>query len=143
MRVRTATALDEAGVLDVLRSDGENRGRQPSKAALQKARNTVRSSRALTLLAEADGAVLGFLVAELSREEPGVLQLSQLCVRPEDRRRGVGRALLDALLERFPQVSCWVCDGAPRTVLEQAGLHATGRTDGDRSELRSGLTAEA
>ena len=60
----------------------------------------LRSPTALTLLAD-DGTVVGLLVAELRGRE---LALTLLCVAPEHRRRGAGRALVGALLDRYPDV---------------------------------------
>ena len=134
MRVRVAIEPDEQPVLDVLRADGAVTGRQPSKARLARVRAKLRSPAALTLVAD-DGAVVGALLAELGRAddgagplEPGLLHLSLLCVAPEHRRRGVGRALLRGLLERFPHVSTWAPDGPARTLLEQEGFVPSGRT---------------
>ena len=101
MRVRVATQLDEQAALDVVRADGEATGRQPSKATLAALRAVLRSPTALTLLAD-DGPVVGLAVAELHGRE---LRLTLLCVAPEHRRRGAGRALVRALLERFPAVT--------------------------------------
>lgn len=100
MRARVATQLDEAAALDVVRADGEATGRQPSKATLAALRAVLRSPTSLTLLAD-DGAVVGLLVAELRGRE---LALTMLCVAPEHRRRGAGRALVRALLDRYPDV---------------------------------------
>ena len=97
MRARVATALDEAAALDVVRADGETTGRQPSKATLAALRAVLRSPTTLALLAEVDGMVVGLLVAELRGRE---LQLTLLCVAPEHRRRGAGRALVRALLDQ-------------------------------------------
>ena len=102
MHIRVATSLDEAAALDVVRADGETTGRQPSKAALAALRAVLRSPRTLTLVADDGGAVVGLLVAELRGRE---LQLSLLCVAPGHRRRGAGRALVRALLERYPDVT--------------------------------------
>ena len=120
MRVRVATQLDEAAALDVVRADGETTGRQPSKATLASLRAVLRSPRTLTLLAVEDAAVVGLLVAELRGRD---VQLSLLCVVPEHRRRGAGRALVRALLERYPTVVAAVEDDAVLGLLgrEQAG----------------------
>ena len=102
MRTRVATSLDEAAVLDVVRADGETTGRQPSKATLARLRALLRSPTALTLVADDGGGVIGLLVAELRGRD---LQLSLLCVTPAQRRRGAGRALVRALVERYPGVA--------------------------------------
>ena len=141
MRVRPATSLDEADVLDVLRADGETTGRQPSKARLLRVRDKLRSPTALTLVADLDGSVAGFLLAELARTddgaggvEPGVLHLSLLVVRPDARRAGVGRALVTALLDRFPHVRAWAGEGPGRELLLDSGFRPAGRTQELRGE---------
>ncbi len=101
MRVRVATQLDEQGALDVLRADGESSGRQPSKARLAAVRATLRSPTTLTLVADDGGPVVGLLMAELRGAR---LELTLLCVTPEHRGRGAGRALVHALLDRYPDV---------------------------------------
>ena len=116
MRVRVATQLDEVSALDVVRADGETTGRQPSKATLSALRSVLRSPTSLTLVAEDDGVVLGLLVTELRGRE---LQLSLLCVAPEHRRRGAGRALVRALLERYPDVTAVTDAPGARALLEQ------------------------
>ena len=102
MRVRVATQLDESGALEVLRADGQASGRQPSKARLAAVRATLRSPGTLALVADDDGAVVGLLVAELRGSE---LELTGVCVAPEHRGRGAGRALVRALLDRYPDAT--------------------------------------
>ena len=132
MRVRVATAYDEQPVLDVLRADGDATGRQPSKARLAAVRATVRSAASLTLVADDDGAVVGVLRAELgSPDEPGRLRLGLLCVTPDRRRTGVGRALVRALLDRFGSVAAWTADAAVAALLLGEGFVASGRTRED------------
>ena len=114
MRVRVATQLDEEAALEVVRADGETTGRQPSKATLAALRAVLRSPTSLTLVAEDDGPVLGLLVTELRGRE---LQLTLLCVAPDHRRRGAGRALVRALLERYPDVTTAVDDPVVRGLL--------------------------
>jgi predicted N-acetyltransferase YhbS len=143
VRVRVATQLDERGVLDVLRADGEATGRQPSKARLAAVRATLRSPGTLTLVADADATVVGALVAELTRPvgggpaEAGMLHLTLLCVAPASRRRGAGRALVRGLLERFDRVTTSLSDEAVRALLVQEGFVRTGASGAaDTDELR-------
>lgn len=116
MRVRVATQLDEAAALDVVRADGDATGRQPSRATLAALRAVLRASTTLTLVADDDGAVVGLLVAELRGRQ---LQLSLLCVAPEHRGRGAGRALVRSLLQRYPDVTTATDDPVTRALLEQ------------------------
>lgn len=53
------------------------------------------------LLAEVDGRPVGFALAKLSADSPPRGSILALGVHPEYRRRGVGRALHDAALERL------------------------------------------
>jgi len=115
VRTRVATQLDEASVLDVVRADGDAAGRQPSKAALAALRAVLRSPSTLTLVAD-DGAVVGLLVAQLHGRE---LRLSLLCVAPGHRRQGAGRALVRALLERYPDVTTATDDPVVRGLLDR------------------------
>ena len=144
MRVRVATQLDEQGVLDVLRADGEATGRQPAKARLAAVRATLRSPGTLTLVADDDATVVGALVAELATRpagggaaEAGVLRLTLLCVAPGARRRGAGRALVRGLLHRFDRVTTSLSDEGVRALLVQEGFVGTGPSGAaDADELR-------
>ncbi len=131
MRLRVATQLDETRVLDVLRADGEATGRQPSKARLAQVRAVLRAPGTLTLVADDDVEVVGMLLAQLVRPDPdaGVrLELGLLCVVPDRRREGVGRSLVQSLLDRFAAVAAWVPDGAAQDLLRSAGFVPSGRT---------------
>ncbi len=116
MRTRVATQLDEAAALDVVRADGDATGRQPSKATLARLRAVLRSPATLSLVADDDGAVVGLLVAELRDRR---LQLTLLCVAPEHRRRGAGRALVRALLQRYPDVEAGTEELAVLSLLDR------------------------
>ena len=50
------------------------------------------------LVAELDGSVVGFLT--LARPYPTTPEISWLAVHARDRRRGIGRALIDAVIDR-------------------------------------------
>jgi GNAT superfamily N-acetyltransferase len=108
VRVRVATQYDEAAALDVIRAEGEASGRQLGKSRLATARGELRSPQALTLVAGAGAEVDGVLVARLGASP--ALELVLVCVRPGLRRSGTGRALVTALLDRFPSVSATVDD---------------------------------
>lgn len=121
MRVRIGTALDEAAALDVLRADGEATGRQPSKATLLQVRDLLRRPTTLTLLVE-DAAPVGLLLAVLGAG--GVLRVVLVCVVPDRRGQGAGRALVEALLARYPVVRADVEDGGARRLLAASGVPA-------------------
>jgi len=62
----------------------------------------------VVLVAPADGGLAGFLAAQIKRlpthlaaDKPKVGFISELFVRPEARRRGTGRALVDAAFDWF------------------------------------------
>ena len=127
MHVRVATSLDEAAALDVVRADGETTGRQPSKATLAALRAVLRSPWTLTLVADDEGTVVGLLVAELRGRE---LQLSLLCVVPEHRRRGAGRALVRALLDRYPDVATTTDEPGLLALVESERTSRRGSNEG-------------
>lgn len=54
-------------------------------------RHDISNPFAYTLVAKEGRVVLGYLVAYLNAEE---LQIANIAVRPQDRRRGIGRSLL-------------------------------------------------
>jgi GNAT superfamily N-acetyltransferase len=85
---------------------------------------------------DAGYAVLGLLDGEpvglggLYSPQRGVSCVVAMWVVPEHRGRGVGRRILDAVLEKAPtddRVVLWVADGNPaRRLYESAGFVATG-----------------
>lgn len=139
MRVRPGTGLDEEAALAVWQAAEARAGRRSGGTRHQRTRARLRSPDALLLVAERDDAVVGVLLAELARGEdrtvlPGVLELALLSVAPGAQRTGVGRALLEALVARYPRVQAWA---TPDDVafLVRCGLGPTGREDGDRVQL--------
>lgn len=77
------------------------------------------SKEAIVLVAEADGAVVGYAYAGLEGNDWMALRgpagvLYDLVVDPGRRREGIGRRLLDAVLEAL------AARGAPRVVLSTA-----------------------
>lgn len=65
----------------------------------------IRRAGAFTVVAEADGDIVGFSVAERSRQRGHVITLD---VRESFRRAGVASRLMDAVEERFVSLSCGV-----------------------------------
>jgi len=79
----------------------------PALAALEQAcfsdpwtasgiRETIQYETARTFVAQDSGRILGYVMARISGEEGEILDLA---VRPEERRRGIARALLAAVRE--------------------------------------------
>lgn len=118
MTVRAATGLDEAAMVAGWASALAARGRPPSKAGQSRVRAALREPLALGPVAVADGAVVGMLLAEpwrdgTGRPVAGVLHLAMLSVAPAAQRQGHGRALLEALLARYPRVRARCDEAAP------------------------------
>ncbi len=59
-------------------------------------RETIQYETARTFVAQNSDRILGYIMARISGEEGEILDLA---VRPEERRRGIGRRLLTALRE--------------------------------------------
>ena len=71
------------------------------------------------IVAEADGAVIGFVSVGPARDEDGVAELYAIYIEPERFGTGVGHALMDAALERmrelgYDEAMLWVLDGNER-----------------------------
>ena len=89
---------------------------------------------ALALIVEAGGAPLGFVLGRIAAEEAEILTLA---LRPEARRRGLGRALVDALVARTTvlgarKVFLEVAEDnkAARDLYAAAGFQQVGRRPG-------------
>ena len=59
--------------------------------------NAVEQAKRMVLVAEVYGEVAGFLVASTAAAE---WELENIAVQPEAQQQGIGRALVDALIER-------------------------------------------
>jgi ribosomal protein S18 acetylase RimI-like enzyme len=80
---------------------------------------TLASSDASVLVADAGGEVVGFVSVGPSRSEEGNAELYAIYVEPERFGTGVGRALMDAAVERmrergYREATLWVLDGNER-----------------------------
>lgn len=129
--VRTGTGLDEDAALALWQTAEARAGRRSGGTRTQRTRARLRSPAALLLVAERDGEVVGVLLAELARDEdgrglPGVLEVALLSVAPGAQRSGVGRALLDALVARYPRLQVWAAADAV-AFFERTGLQPSGR----------------
>lgn len=133
VRVRVATQYDEAAVLDLVRADGTATGRQPGRTQLAALRTDLRSANALTLVADTGTEVVGVLVARIGHARSAQLELVLLCVRPDRRRAGTGRALVAGLLNRFGAVSAEVVDPSVTGLLRACGFRR-GETSEDEAE---------
>jgi ribosomal protein S18 acetylase RimI-like enzyme len=132
--VRPGTGLDEDDAVAVWQAAQAERGRRSGGTRAQRTRAKLRAPDALLLVAVREDDVVGMLLAELARADdgagrpvPGVLHLSMLFVAPAAQRTGVGRALLDALVARYPRVQVWA-DGEESGFFTAAGFAPTGRT---------------
>jgi ribosomal protein S18 acetylase RimI-like enzyme len=71
-----------------------------------------------TLIAEQDGAVIGFVSVGPSRDEEGVGELYAIYVHPDAWSTGAGRALIEPAEERlraeYEEATLWVLDDNPR-----------------------------
>lgn len=96
-------------------------------------------------VAESDGKVLG-MVGGGESDHPGTAAVTSLWVDPQARGRGVGEALVKAVLDwaqrsGFEEVVLWVVEGNSsaerlyeRTGFKRTGAVATVRPDDDRVE---------
>lgn len=129
--VRPGTGLDEDAVVAVWQAAQADRGRRSGGTRAQRLRTRLRGRDALPLVAERDGAVVGVLLAEIAG---GALEVGLVAVHPDAQRGGVGRALVDALLARFPHAVARPGEGDEAGV---ALLRAAGFTDPGDGLLRS------
>lgn len=102
----------------------------PGQGRTTAARGRLRSPTSFLLVA--GEPVVGMLLVELVAKR---LEVTLLVVAPDARRAGIARALVAALLARFPAVSTW--STAPETC-EALGFVRTGRTRTDEVELAAG-----
>ena len=126
--VRPGTGLDEDAALTVWQAAEAGAGRRSGGTRAQRVRARLRSPAALLLVAERDGGdgrtptPVGVLLAELDRTHGLVVAL--LAVDPPAQCTGVGRALLEALLSRYPSAAARVAsdDVASLGLLAAVGL---------------------
>lgn len=130
MRIRKATTADEAALSEIDRltwSDLAGPGPRPNTPFFYDA------GPEGVLVAEVDGVVAGYLTArhptrfDSSRH---VLHIQGLAVHPEFQRRGIARALLDALAEnggaRRLTLRVFAPNAAARALYESAGFEVEG-----------------
>ncbi len=138
--VRPATAADQDATLDLIEERFEPPGRTPPGYTRERAREGVRycveSSQADTLLAEADGVIVG--LATVYVDFPSIrfglrCYLQDLVVTSTSRGEGIGRLLLDA-------AAAWARERGCSHLQLDSGL---GREDAHRFYLASGMERDA
>ena len=99
-------------------------------------RSVTEPDRHAMFLAEDAAAAVGIAFGLVDRERADRAHLGGMWVDPAARRRGVGRALVDAVLawareRRFRDIVLWVAEGnaAATALYERAGFTRTGRRD--------------
>jgi ribosomal protein S18 acetylase RimI-like enzyme len=100
MRIRSATEADLALLEQLLREFEREVPEPPHREFdVEKELAEIRGylERQLALVIEENGRALGYALAKL--ETPSICYLSDLYVRPQERRRGVATALLGAVVE--------------------------------------------
>ena len=129
VRIRPMSPGDLSDVLEIERASF------PTPWAESTFRNLMRRANARLWVAESlDGATLGYAVAWFASDEA---ELGDLAVNPGARGQGVGRALLDAVLEgvrgqgiRSVFLAVRESNDAARRLYERAGFETVGRQAG-------------
>lgn len=101
IRIRKSTAADGPGVIDIWRRAVDathNFLRPEDRCAIEAEVATLLPNASLDLAADEAGRVLGFMLLNGSHMEA-------LFVDPEFRGAGIGRALVEEALRRFPRLS--------------------------------------
>jgi ribosomal protein S18 acetylase RimI-like enzyme len=154
-RVRAAVAgIEDAPALQAVMdaasdyfelTEGEPAGPGAARALLEDA-EADEARRVQLLWAVGAHAPIGFLDLHLHQPEPGVAHVGVLALRPEARGRGLGGALVEALVEAlraegFDALRASVGDENPdaRAFWERVGFGEVGRLEGGVTVLERGL----
>ena len=129
--MRVGTAYDVEPALAVWTATQRAASQPPGPARTSRVRAALRSPTALLLVA--GDPVVGMLLVELTDRR---LEVTMLHVTPASQRTDVGRALVAALLGRYPVVATWTDQPA---VAESLGFTRTGRERQDEVELVTGV----
>jgi len=100
--------MDELDISDIVAIDEKIGGRYRPDVWETRAAYYLRRDPEGSLVAEADGAVIGFMLGEVRTGEFGLDETSgwidQLGVDPDARGQAVGRRLAEAMLDHFRQL---------------------------------------
>lgn len=94
------------------------------------------------LVAEEAGNLVGFVTAYVPPSDPDVVFVWQVAVADSHRRGGVGRALIEKLLDRCPEARFLECTVAPSNVASLALFRAVAADRRARFDVRPGFAAE-
>jgi ribosomal protein S18 acetylase RimI-like enzyme len=109
---------------------------RPDSYWTEMTRSVTEPDRHAMFLAEDAAAAVGIAFGLVDRERADRAHLGGMWVDPAARRRGAGRALVDAVLawaheRRFRDIVLWVAEGNAEAaaLYERAGFKRTGRRD--------------
>ncbi len=142
MIVRRAGAGDLAAAVDVWRAANTARGRPPDDARIEQVRAKLAAPKALPVVADDGGLLVGMALGEPAREDdgagppiPGVCFIGMVFVAPHRWRTGVGRALVRAVSAAaaevgYDRLQLWTgAANQPAIALySQCGFRPSGRT---------------
>jgi ribosomal protein S18 acetylase RimI-like enzyme len=144
-RIRRARAADNPALVDVWLRAEVARGVHRPPELVEFVRGRLGAVDALVLVAESYGRPVGLAVAEPAREDmgrggaiPGLAHVGMVFTDPDHWGRGVGRALVDDLVNRlkaagFTTAQLWVraANERARRLYAGRGFYADGTTGTD------------
>ena len=136
-RFRTVRVDDAAGMWRLVRHCGVLDLNSPYAYLL-----LCRHHHRTCLVAEEAGSLVGFVTAYVPPTDPEVVFVWQVGVADSHRRHGVGRALIDELLDRCPEARFLECTVAPSNDASLALFRAVAAARRVPIEVRPGFAAE-
>lgn len=128
--------------VEVWRAARTAAGEEPAPDRVTRVRGKITDPRAYLLVARHDDTVVGMALAEPFRAangfgtvQPHHGHVSMVFVHPDSQGRGVGRGLVERLIEEspWPHLSLWTKGSlAPVRTLRRLGFRASGDTRGTR-----------
>lgn len=103
---------------------------------------TCRHHHRTSLIAEEAGATVGFVTAYVVPDDPESVFLWQIGVADSHRRRGLGRTLVEGLLDRCPEARFLQCTVSPSNKASLALFHTVAASRRVPIEIRPGFSAE-